>query len=273
MLSFLSVTLGTVPFGLGSTFPCLLTHCSKAIAGCALDRSCRQQLACSTKCFNAPDVGSCAALCLNSYPSASGTALNKCMNQHECVPLPFSMNDTCKEVNDAVPFNMSLLAQNEWWVIFGKNPTADCHDCQRRHIHPSQQNVSKWTYDYTTLVPAANGSYFNYTLHTPLAPTLEQLTRMESWRWPWGEDNGLPFIEHWYLLDHADSHLQIYYCLTFDQTAVPTRSPDLMLEGGLILSRAKSIPDSRLTRISAIYAKMGVDFSSYCKVNNTCTDE
>ena len=275
MAKALIASLSAMPFAPiseGGGVGCGL-HCAAALSGCMLSSACRARFACLPKCFTpGTDAGSCLATCIISHPSKEGDAVTRCLNEHECLPLPISMNDTCKRVVGAQPFNMSLLETNKWWVIYGHNPQADCHDCQRRHIHPvaDADGAPQWLYDYTVLVQAANHSRFNYTLHTPLMPTHEQLTRMTSWRWPWGADAGLPYIEEWHLLDAAPTHLQIYYCVTFNQSVPHPRPSSMQLEGGLVLARGKSIPTAVLPRIRKLYNAMGVDFDSYCRVDNTC---
>lgn len=248
---------------------CAVEHCSSEMFKCLKDGPCRKQMQCITGCTDVVDVGGCASLCLVSYPSDVSTALSACLNWNECLPLPFPMNDTCKTTHPgAVPFNMSdLVADPEWWVLYGLNPTADCSVCQRRHIYPDPVNTSNWWYDYSSLTQAENKSYFNYTLHTPLWPSEEQLTSMDSWRWPWGQENGLPFVEEWWMLDDGEEYKQVYYCVT-----MPDRDPTLQLEGSIILATSPNLDldDEALARISLLYGDMGVDFNTFCEVDNSC---
>merc|ERR1719335_1164415 len=159
-------------------------------------------------------------------------------------------------------FSMSTLARAKpWWVVYGNNPVADCQKCQQRTIYP--ENETAWWYNYTTLVTAGHDKYVNFTLHTPLAPTSQQKESMESWKWPWSA-GGLNFVEEWWLVDDAQTYLQIYYCTYF------LNQPGHVLEGGLILSQEPHVPAEALPTIRAKYASMGVDFSNYCTVDNSC---
>jgi len=196
--------------------------------------------------------------------SDKATAMGDCLNEHNCLPLPFPMNDVCSPPKHGLKFNMSTLARGKpWWVVYGNSRIADCVSCQRRHIYA--ENETTWWYNYTTLLPTGHGNYENFTLHTPLAPTAEQKHSMDSWKWPWG-GGGLNFVEQWWLVDDADSYLQIYYCAT-----LLGHGDHGVLEGGLILSaEGPSVPAAALPKIRANYAAMGVDFANYCNVDNSC---
>lgn len=188
--------------------------------------------------------------------------MQRCLNTHRCIPLPFPMNDTCKPAQSAAPFNMSTLSRHSWWAVYGHNPTADCGNCQRRHIHPDR-NDSAWRYDYTIVTTAANGTWFNFTYPNALHPSAEQLHSMSSWKWGWGDEFGLPFKEHWWLLNDGGDWLSIYYCVT-----IPSRGEALQLEGGLVLSSTPLLPAGALQSANVSFARMGVDLSSFCKVDN-----
>jgi hypothetical protein len=173
------------------------------------------------------------------------------------------MNDICSPPKHALKFNMATLTRGKpWWAVYGNNKVPDCTNCQRRHIYA--ENATAWWYNYTTLVRAGHGRYDNWTLKTPLAPTAEQKDSMDSWKWPWGA-GGLNFVEEWWLIDDGNSYLQVYYCAT-----LLGHGGSHVLEGGLVLSQAPHVPADALPKIRAKYAAMGVDFSNYCTVDNSC---
>jgi carotenoid cleavage dioxygenase-like enzyme len=182
-----------------------------------------------------------------------------CLNEHNCLPVPFPMNDICSPPKNSKKLDMSMLKRHQpWWVVYGNNPVADCQKCQRRTIYP--ENETQWWYNYTTLVSAGKDKYINWTLHTPISHMTEA---MESWKWPWTA-GGLNFVEEWWLVDDAQTYLQIYYCTTL------LNQPGYVLEGGLVLSEEPHVPAEALPTIRAKYSSMGVDFNNYCTVDNSC---
>lgn len=76
----------------------------------------------------------------------------------------------------------------------------------------------------------------------------------------------MSFKEEWWLLDDTPDYKQIYYCTTDLKI-----HPGKQLEGAVILSKAKQIPESASARIAEIYmSAVGLDYDAFCTNDNTC---
>jgi len=252
----------------GSSPLCPFTKCGGKMWACARDAQCRSAIGCVMGCAKVlPQggqiaFGGCVQACTMQKPSDDFKAITKCIFDNKCVDsMPFPMTAHCKKPQNAKPIGLKNL-EGLWWNVYGYDKTADCQKCQFRSWYPKPNSNKKWIYDDNTLVVDGNNQYFNFTYPNECDASLYE--PKDSMTFYWGEELGMGFKEEWWLLDESPQYMQVYYCLTDLKL-----HPGHQAEGGVILSRSKSIPESALPKIAEVY-KPYYDFSSLCKNDNSC---
>jgi len=246
---------------------CPFIHCASEMFECSRDQECRSSIECALSCApmvtksgDPPPIGGCVQACAMQKPSEIFNKISKCIFDNKCIGVPFPMPGHCKKPNNSKPIGLKNL-EGFWWNIYGHDKTGDCQSCLFRSWYP-EANSSKWIYNDNTLVVDHRNQYFNFTY--PNEWDASQYELQDSVTFYWGEEHGLGFKEQWWLLDETPDYMQVYYCATDIKI-----KPGQQIEGGVILSKSKQIPDGSLSRIAEVY-KPYYDFSTFCKNDNTC---
>merc|ERR1712072_1619080 len=156
--------------GPAPNIPCVLGHCSLAIAKCAANSDCRKALSCTKGCGKggAPSNQTCIFQCTSDFENDVYDAMLKCFfTDHDCMRLPkgqtYNKWEMCRATDRSTPLSSwkgkpytQDMAKTHltragkdggyWLVAEGLSHAYDCFDCQNLWFNKSAVNDTQLHY-------------------------------------------------------------------------------------------------------------------------------
>ncbi|KAM3359579.1 violaxanthin de-epoxidase, chloroplastic [Capsicum galapagoense] len=246
------------------TCTCLLKECRIELAKCIANPACAANVACLQTCNNKPDETECQIKCGDLFENSVVDEFNECaVSRKKCVPRKSDVGDF------PVP-NPSVLVQKfdmkdfsgKWFITRGLNPTFDVFDCQLHEFHTEE---NKLVGNLTWRIRTPDGGFFTRSAMQKF---------VQDPKYPgilYNHDNDyLHYQDDWYILsskveNSPDDYIFVYY---------KGRNDAWDGYGGAVLyTRSAVLPESIIPELQTAAQKVGRDFNTFIKTDNTCGPE
>ncbi|EYU39513.1 hypothetical protein ABFS82_06G198700 [Erythranthe guttata] len=246
------------------TCTCLLKECRLELAKCIANPSCAANVACLQTCNNRPDETECQIKCGDLFANSVVDEFNDCaVSRKKCVPRKSDVGEfPAPDPALLVPkFNINDFT-GKWFITSGLNPTFDTFDCQLHDFHTESNRL------------VGNLSWRIKTPDTGFFTRTAVQKFVQDPKYPgilYNHDN--PFLNYqddWYILsskieNQPDDYIFVYYRGRNDAWDG--------YGGSVIYTRSAVLPESIIPELQLAAKKVGRDFSTFTRTNNTCGPE
>lgn len=239
---------------------CLLQNCQLELARCILDPKCLANVICLNTCNNKADEVGCQIGCGDLFENEVVGQFNACaLSKKQCVPRKEDDGSYPVPADSALVPSFDINSfKGKWYISAGLNPLFDIFDCQ---VHFFTVQGDKLYGKLNWRITEPDGEFFT-------RDTVQRF--VQDPKFPgklYNHDNEyLHYQDDWYILDHEpDQFIAIFYRGQNDAWTG--------YGGGVVYTRGPSVPPKYKERISAAFAKAGVDYAKFQDVDNTCSEQ
>lgn len=246
------------------TCTCLLKECRVELAKCIANPSCAANVACLQTCNNRPDETECQIKCGDLFENKVVDEFNECaVSRKKCVPRKSDVGEF--PVPDLGSLVKSFDMKNftgKWFITSGLNPTFDTFDCQLHEFHTESNKLV---------------GNLSWRIRTPDSGFFTRATEQRFVQDPenpgilYNHDNEyLHYQDDWYILsskfeNKPDDYVFVYYKGRNDAWDG--------YGGAVVYTRSSTLPESIVPELEKAAQKVGRNFSTFIRTDNTCGPE
>lgn len=246
------------------TCTCLLKECRIELAKCIANPACAANVACLQTCNNRPDETDCQIKCGDLFENSVVDEFNECaVSRKKCVPRKSDVGDFPVPDPSVLVQKFDLKDFNgKWFITRGLNPTFDTFDCQLHEFHAEGNKIVG---NLTWRIRTPDGGFFTRSAVQKF---------MQDPKYPgilYNHDNEyLHYQDDWYILsskveNSPDDYIFVYYKGSNDAWDG--------YGGSVLYTRSAVLPESIIPELQTAAQKVGRDFNTFIKTDNTCGPE
>ncbi|KAK8634085.1 hypothetical protein V6N13_014914 [Hibiscus sabdariffa] len=246
------------------TCTCLLKECRVELAKCIANPSCAANVACLQTCNNRPDETECQIKCGDLFENSVVDEFNECaVSRKKCVPQKSDLGEFPAPDPAVLVENFSIADfSGKWFISSGLNPTFDTFNCQ---LHEFHTEGGKLVGNLSWRIETPDGGFFTRS-------TTQRFVQDPNYPGIlYNHDNEyLHYQDDWYIIsskieNKPDDYVFVYYRGRNDAWDG--------YGGAVIYTRSAVLPETIVPELERAARKVGRNFNTFIKTDNTCGPE